>query len=45
MGCSMLEHQKNEDTLKELKIEPIVNYVQQYRRQWKEYVQRIDPTR
>ncbi|KAJ4442157.1 hypothetical protein ANN_12023 [Periplaneta americana] len=44
-GCSLLEHRKNVDTLQELKMDPIVNFVQQYRLQWKKHVERMDRTR
>jgi hypothetical protein len=43
-GCSLLEHRRNEDILKELNIDPIVCYIQQYRTQWKKHVERMDPT-
>jgi hypothetical protein len=44
-GCSLLELQRNEDILKELNIDPIVCYMQQYRTQWgkKKHVERMDP--
>ncbi|KAJ4438820.1 hypothetical protein ANN_14772, partial [Periplaneta americana] len=44
-GCSLLEHRKNVDILQELKMDPIVNFVQQYRLQWKKHVERMDRTR
>ncbi|KAJ4437007.1 hypothetical protein ANN_17139, partial [Periplaneta americana] len=44
-GCSLLEHRKNVDILQELKMDPIVNFVQQYRLQWKKHVKRMDRTR
>lgn len=44
-GCSLLEHRKNVDILQELKMDPIVNFVQQYRLQWKQHVERMDRTR
>jgi hypothetical protein len=33
-GYSLLEHRRNEGILKELNIDPIVSYIQQYRTQW-----------
>ncbi|KAJ4428629.1 hypothetical protein ANN_24674 [Periplaneta americana] len=44
-GCSLLEHRKNVDILQELKMDPIVNFVQQYRLQWKKHVERMDRSR
>jgi hypothetical protein len=44
-GCSLLEHRRNEDILKELNIDPIVCYIHQYRTQWKKHVERMDPER
>ncbi|KAJ4449371.1 hypothetical protein ANN_00769 [Periplaneta americana] len=41
-GCSLLEDRKNEDILKELKIDPLVHFVQQYRLQWKKHVERMN---
>jgi hypothetical protein len=43
--CSLLEHRRNEDILKELNIDPIVCYIQQYRTQSKKHVERMDPNR
>ncbi|KAJ4425680.1 hypothetical protein ANN_27876 [Periplaneta americana] len=44
-GCSLLEHRKNVDILQELKMDPVVNFVQQYRHQWKKHAERMDRTR
>ncbi|PSN42611.1 hypothetical protein C0J52_25202 [Blattella germanica] len=44
-GCSLLEHLRNADILEELKINPIVEYVQHYRRNWKSHVQRMNNNR
>ena len=37
-GCSLLEHRGNEDILEKLKIDPVVQYINQYRIQWKGHV-------
>ena len=44
-GCSLLEHRRNAETLEELKIDPINEYVQHYLRNWKSHVQRITNNR
>jgi hypothetical protein len=41
-GYSLVEHRRNEDILKELNT---VCYIQQYRTQWKNHVERMDPER
>ena len=43
-GCSLLEHRRNEDILEEMKIDPIVQYINQYRLQWKGHVERMAET-
>ncbi|KAJ4435245.1 hypothetical protein ANN_23823 [Periplaneta americana] len=44
-GCSLLDHHRNVDILKELKIDSIVHYLQQYRLQWQTHVKRMDRSR
>ena len=41
-GCSLLKHRRNEDNLEELKIDPIVQYINQYRLQWKGHLERVN---
>jgi hypothetical protein len=35
-GCSLLEHRRNEDILKELNFDPVVCYIQGQRTKWGE---------
>ncbi|PSN43660.1 hypothetical protein C0J52_11985 [Blattella germanica] len=44
-GCSLLEHCRNAETLEELKIDPITEYVQLYCRNWKSHIQRMNNNR
>jgi hypothetical protein len=36
-GYTLLDRKKSEDILKELKIDPIMDFVQEYRKSWKEH--------
>jgi hypothetical protein len=35
---------RNEDVMKELHIEPVLDYIQHYQKQWKNHLQRMSTT-
>jgi hypothetical protein len=37
--------QKNEDISKNLKVEPVLKFIQNYRANWKEHIERMDSSR
>jgi hypothetical protein len=39
-GYTKWDHKRNGDTLNKLKIKPVMGYIQNYQRKWKEYVNR-----
>jgi hypothetical protein len=40
-----LGHKRNEEILKNLKIEPISKFIHDYRTNWKEHIERMDSNR
>ena len=44
-GCSLLEHKRNESIAKELQITQIVEYLDDYRRNWFQHVNRMQHSR
>ena len=44
-GYSLLDHKRNEDILKELKVDSIIQHTEQYRLNWKEHVARMPSNR
>jgi hypothetical protein len=44
-GYAKRDHKINEDILDKLKIKPVLNYIQNYQRKWKEYVNRMNTRR
>ena len=42
-GCLLLEHCQIAEILEELKIDPITEYIQHHRRNWKFHVQMMSP--
>jgi hypothetical protein len=44
-GYTSLDTKKSEDILQELKVDPIMDFVQEYRKSWKEHVIRTNNNR
>jgi hypothetical protein len=46
-GLSLWDHKRNEEIKKKkkLKVEPILKLIQNYRANWKEYIERMDSSR
>jgi hypothetical protein len=44
-GCTKLDKKRNTDILQELKINSVLEHTDQYRNNWKQHVQRMDPSR
>jgi hypothetical protein len=44
-GYTLLDRKKSEDILQELKVDPIMDFVQEYRKSWKEHVIRMNKNR
>jgi hypothetical protein len=44
-GLTLLDHKRNEDILKNLKIEPVSKFLQNYRANWKEHIERMESSR
>jgi hypothetical protein len=44
-GLTLWDHNRNEEILKNLEVEPIVKFVLNYRANWKEHIERMDSSR
>jgi hypothetical protein len=44
-GLTLWDHKRNEDILKNLKIEPVSKFIQNYRANWKNPIERMDSSR
>jgi hypothetical protein len=44
-GLTLWDHKRNEQILKNLIIEPIFKFIQKYRANWKEHIERMDYNR
>jgi hypothetical protein len=44
-GLTLLDHKRNEEILKNLKVEPVSRFIQNYHANWKDHIQRIDYNR
>jgi hypothetical protein len=44
-GLTLWDHKRNEEILKNLKVEPIFKFIQNYRANWKEHIERMDSIR
>jgi hypothetical protein len=44
-GLTLWDHQRNEEILKTLKVEPIFKFIQNYRANWREHIERMDSSR
>jgi hypothetical protein len=44
-GYTLLDRKKSEDILQELKVDPIMDFVQEYRKSWKGHVIRMNNNR
>jgi hypothetical protein len=44
-GCTKWDLKRNEEVLKELKVEPILDYICGYQINWREHVNRMSRTR
>jgi hypothetical protein len=44
-GLTLWDHKRNEEILKNLKVEPISKFIQNYRANWKEHIDRMDSSR
>jgi hypothetical protein len=44
-GYTLLHRKKSEDILQELKVDPIMDFVQEYKKYWKEHVIRMNNNR
>jgi hypothetical protein len=44
-GLTLWDHKKNQEILKNLKGEPIFKFIQNYRANWKEHIERMDSSR
>jgi hypothetical protein len=46
LGYTLFDHKRNEELMdRQLKITPIIDFVTQYRKNWKEHVHRMTPGR
>jgi hypothetical protein len=44
-GLILWDHKINEEMLKNLKVEPIFKFIQNYRANWKEHIERMDSSK
>jgi hypothetical protein len=44
-GCTKWDLKRNKEVLKELKVEPILDYICRYQNSWREHVNRMSRTR
>jgi hypothetical protein len=44
-GLTLWDHKRHEEILKNLKVEPIFKYIQNYRGNWKKHIERMDSSR
>jgi hypothetical protein len=44
-GLTLWDHKRNEEILKNLKVEPIFKFIKNYRANWKEHIERMDSSR
>jgi hypothetical protein len=44
-GFTLWDHKRNERILKNLKVEPIPKFIQNYRGNWMEHIERMDSSR
>jgi hypothetical protein len=44
-GCSKWDLKRNEEVLKELKMEPVLAYICRYQNNWREHINRMSRTR
>jgi hypothetical protein len=44
-GCAKYDLKRNKEVLKELKVEPILDYICRYQNDWREHVNRMSRTR
>jgi hypothetical protein len=44
-GPTLWDHKRNEEIFKNVKVEPISKFIQNYRANWKEHIGRMDSSR
>jgi hypothetical protein len=44
-GFTFWDHKRNQELLKKLEVEPISKFIQNYRTNWKEHIERMDSGR
>jgi hypothetical protein len=44
-GLTLWDHKRNEEILKNFKVESISKFIQNYRANWKEHIERMDSSR
>jgi hypothetical protein len=44
-GLTLWDHKRNEEILKNLKVEPVSKFIQNYRVNWKNHIERMDCNR
>jgi hypothetical protein len=44
-GFTLRDHKRNEEILKNLEVEPISKFIQNYQANWKEHIERTDSSR
>jgi hypothetical protein len=44
-SLTLWDHKRNEEILKNLKVEPVFKFIQNYRANWKEHFERMDSSR
>jgi hypothetical protein len=44
-GLTLWDHKRNEEILKNLKVEPVSKFIQNYRANWKDHIERMDSNR
>jgi hypothetical protein len=44
-GLTLWDHKRNEEILKNLKVEPVSKFIQNYRANWKNHIERTDSNR
>jgi hypothetical protein len=44
-GLTLWDHNRNEEILKNLKVEPVSKFIKNYRDNWKNHIKRMDSSR
>jgi hypothetical protein len=44
-GLTLWNHKRNKEILKKFEVQPIFKFIQNYRANWKEHIERMDSSR